>query len=276
MIAYLEPLVNASKSSLASQICLVILNPIQPTRGLLLEPQTQFQDIRFQTPPQQPNMQPLYPALSKPSPYVYQTHQTQQPPKQLFPPQFPQQTSHLPQPQSLYKTSQSPNQPQPIEPQTQTEITNEYLKELIMLHKIYKDEDKFGGTGDNFNFKVTIFYDKCRRVGLPPNAHIHGASIMLSGQAQTYYYANRGNTSTFDQFCTNHSLKAPSGNVLTSPNGRLLASPISYQQTLLYRQPNAFVNSVPSLIIYKEAWIPHITALYTFARTSVVLSMTGI
>ena len=24
---------------------------------------------------------------------------------------------------------------------------------------------------------------------------------MLSGQAQTYYYANRGNASTFDQFC---------------------------------------------------------------------------
>ncbi len=72
-----------------------------------------------------------------------------------------------------------------------------------MLDKIYKDEDKFGGTGDNLNFKVTIFYDKCRRVSLPPNAYIHGASIMLLGQAQTYYYANRGNTSTFDQFCIN-------------------------------------------------------------------------
>ncbi len=72
-----------------------------------------------------------------------------------------------------------------------------------MLDKIYKDEDKFSGTGDNFNFKVTIFYDKCRRVGLPPNAYIYGASIMLSGQAQTHFYANRGDTSTFDQFCTN-------------------------------------------------------------------------
>lgn len=75
-----------------------------------------------------------------------------------------------------------------------------------MLDKIYKDEDKFSGTGDNFNFKVTIFYDKCRRVGLLPNAHFYGASIILSGQAQTHYYANRRDTSTFDQFCTNMQL----------------------------------------------------------------------
>ena len=54
-----------------------------------------------------------------------------------------------------------------------------------MLDKIYKDDDKFGGTGDNFSFKVTIFLDKCRRVGFPEDAYIQGASIMLSGQAQT-------------------------------------------------------------------------------------------
>lgn len=47
------------------------------------EPQIQqFNDIQFQTPPQQPAVEPLYPALSKPSPYVYQPHQPQQPPKQ--------------------------------------------------------------------------------------------------------------------------------------------------------------------------------------------------
>ena len=60
------------------------------------EQQTQqYQDIRFQTQPQQPIMQPSYPALSKPSPYIYQPHQAQQPQKQ--PPQseqFPQQTSY--------------------------------------------------------------------------------------------------------------------------------------------------------------------------------------
>lgn len=72
-----------------------------------------------------------------------------------------------------------------------------------MLGKIYKDEDKFSGTGDNFNFKVTFFYNKYRQVGLSPNVYIYGTSIMLSSQAQMHYYANHGDTSTFDQFCTN-------------------------------------------------------------------------
>ena len=75
-----------------------------------------------------------------------------------------------------------------------------------MLDKVYKDEDKFSGTGDNFNFKVTIFYNKCRQIGLPPNVYIQGASIMLFGQAQTHYYANCNDTFTFNQFCTNMQL----------------------------------------------------------------------
>ena len=71
-----------------------------------------------------------------------------------------------------------------------------------MLDKIYKVENKFSGIGDNFNFKVTIFHDKYRGVGLPSDAYIYGASIMLSAQAQTHYYANRSDSSTFEQFCT--------------------------------------------------------------------------
>lgn len=58
----------------------------------------------------------------------------------------------------------------------------------------------------NFNLKVTIFYDKCRRVRLPPNGYIYDVLIMLSGKAQINYYANRRDTSTFDQFCTNMQL----------------------------------------------------------------------
>lgn len=72
-----------------------------------------------------------------------------------------------------------------------------------MLGKIYKNEDKFGGPDDNFNSKVSIFYNKCREIRLLPNAYIYDASIMLSSQAQIHYYANYSNTSIFDQFCTN-------------------------------------------------------------------------
>ena len=50
--------------------------------------------------------------------------------------------------------------------------------------------------GDNFNSKVTIFNDKCRRVELSLDAYIYGVSIMLSGPAQIYYY-NHNDSSTF-------------------------------------------------------------------------------
>ena len=72
-----------------------------------------------------------------------------------------------------------------------------------MFDKIYKDKNKFSDTDDNFNLKITIFYDNGRQVGLPTDAYIYDTSIMLSGQTQTYYYANWSNTSIFNQFCTN-------------------------------------------------------------------------
>lgn len=71
------------------------------------------------------------------------------------------------------------------------------------MDKIYKEEDKFGRTGDNFDFKLTVYYDKCRQAGLPSHTYIYGASIMLTGQAQTQFYANQNGTSTFEQFCNN-------------------------------------------------------------------------
>ncbi len=54
----------------------------------------------------------------------------------------------------------------------------QYSKELTQLDKLYKNEDKFGGTGDNFTFKLSVFYDKCQLVGLSSNAYLGGASVM--------------------------------------------------------------------------------------------------
>ena len=54
---------------------------------------------------------------------------------------------------------------------------------LIILDKIYKDKDKFSSIGNNFNFKVTIFYDKYRQVRLLLNAYIYNVLIMLFDQA---------------------------------------------------------------------------------------------
>ena len=70
----------------------------------------------------------------------------------------------------------------------------------MILENIYKDDNKFSETGDNFALKVNIYYDKCRRVGLLPAAYFQGILIILSWQIQIYYYGNWGDTS-FDNFC---------------------------------------------------------------------------
>ena len=75
------------------------------------------------------------------------------------------------------------------------------MKKLIQLDKLYKNKDKFGGTGDNFAFKLNIFYDKCQLVGLLSDAYLEGASVMLTGQAKTHFYANRESIVSFDDFC---------------------------------------------------------------------------
>ncbi len=78
-----------------------------------------------------------------------------------------------------------------------------YSSQLVILDEIYKEEDKFSDTGDNFDFKILIFQDKCRRAGLPEHAYIQGASIMLSGRALSHYYANQIEFGySFDHFCT--------------------------------------------------------------------------
>lgn len=51
-----------------------------------------------------------------------------------------------------------------------------------MLDKIYNYKDKVSGIGNNFNFKVIIFNNKYRWVGLLPNTWIYDTSIILSGQ----------------------------------------------------------------------------------------------
>lgn len=80
----------------------------------------------------------------------------------------------------------------------QTGITNQYPKKLIILDKIYKDDNKFSSMGNNFNFQFIIFLDNYKQVGLPAESYIKGAYIILLGQFQTYYYTNCKNTFSFD------------------------------------------------------------------------------
>ncbi len=71
------------------------------------------------------------------------------------------------------------------------------------MSKIYKDEDKFIDSEDNFEFKLLIFFDRCSQVNLSEHAYLKAVSIMLFDQTLTYYYSNKVTYFIFDDFCIN-------------------------------------------------------------------------
>lgn len=96
--------------------------------------------------------------------------------------------------QSFYNPpTTAPSHRQP--PQPPTAGPNVYTYELTQLHKMYKEEDKFSGTGDNFAHKARLFRIKCRAVGLPGPAMHLGAPAMLTGQAINHYLGQAEPTS---------------------------------------------------------------------------------
>lgn len=86
---------------------------------------------------------------------------------------------------------------------SQIVITNQYLKKLTIFAKIYQNKAKFNSIGNNFNFKVPIFYDKYKQVKLLLNTYMYDTSIRLSSQIIMNYNTNHINTFTFDQCYTN-------------------------------------------------------------------------
>jgi hypothetical protein len=81
--------------------------------------------------------------------------------------------------------------------------SNNYAKEISSLSKIYKDENRFNDSENNFDFKLLIFFDRCSQMNLSEHAYLKAASIMLSDQTLTYYYSNKVTYFTFDDFCIN-------------------------------------------------------------------------
>lgn len=76
----------------------------------------------------------------------------------------------------------------------------QYSKKLTQLDKLYKNEYKVCGIRNNFTFKLSIFYDKYQLISLSPNAYLEGTSVMLTGQAQTCFYAIQDSIISFEDF----------------------------------------------------------------------------
>ena len=72
------------------------------------------------------------------------------------------------------------------------------------MAKLYTEDTKYSRENNNFNFKLTIFYNLCNRANIPQDAKTKAYPIMLCGLALDHYYTNLKNvtqTSSFDQIC---------------------------------------------------------------------------
>ncbi len=85
----------------------------------------------------------------------------------------------------------------------QSYISNDWFRQLTLLNKIYKKDEKFNDTNSNFDFKVLKFYDKCRRARLFEHAYLQNVLIMLSNKALDYFYSNLQFCYSFHDFCVN-------------------------------------------------------------------------
>jgi hypothetical protein len=77
-------------------------------------------------------------------------------------------------------------------------------KELANLAKIYMEDSKYSRENNNFDFKLIIFYNLCRRANIPKDKDIMANAylIILCGLALDYYYSNLNNiapTLSFNQ-----------------------------------------------------------------------------
>jgi len=58
---------------------------------------------------------------------------------------------------------------------------------------MYTEDNKYSGEDDNFNFKLTIFYNLCSRADAPQEAKVKACPIILRGLALNHYYTNLKN-----------------------------------------------------------------------------------
>ena len=64
----------------------------------------------------------------------------------------------------------------------------DWSKQLTQLKKTYKMKKKFNETNDNFEFKLIIFFEKCRRVELSFHVYLKSAFLMLSKKTLNVFY----------------------------------------------------------------------------------------
>ncbi len=82
----------------------------------------------------------------------------------------------------------------------QSRFVQNFFKKLSQLNKIYKNDEKFKSTDNNFEFKLKIFINKCKRVDLSSHAYLKEIAFVLANRALSHFYVNEYENITFDKF----------------------------------------------------------------------------
>lgn len=73
---------------------------------------------------------------------------------------------------------------------------------LLNFHEFYSPEEKYSGDDDDFDYKLSIFYDISRRAELPNEQFCQAFPMMLRGGALGFYHSSRSNLPTdFKRLC---------------------------------------------------------------------------
>ena len=98
---------------------------------------------------------------------------------------------------------QGRTQEPPLPPETSAPGDTNWGQQIGNLNKIYEDSNKYSAEGDNFDFKLRIFYDKCRMASVPKEAHSIAFPTMLKGTALEHYHQGlSGQSISFLDLCS--------------------------------------------------------------------------
>jgi hypothetical protein len=74
-----------------------------------------------------------------------------------------------------------------------------------MVTKMYTDDLKYTSHNDNFDYKLAIFNNVCKRANFLDRLKATAFPVMLTSQALTHYFTNLTNATyqdpLFDQMC---------------------------------------------------------------------------
>ena len=105
-----------------------------------------------------------------------------------------------------YTTVQIPiptTAPAPTIPQPPVHIPGipSYGRELATVIKLYTDDQKYAGTNESLDYKLTIFYNICNRARLPQEAYMDAFPTMLKGLALNHFFTSQLYNLSFSKAC---------------------------------------------------------------------------